>query len=130
MSMAITSISMARSQSRELRAKRIWLFALCSLLFLSITTFAQRGAAPPAGAPAHPAIGNREAIADGERLYNETCTACHGKDGTGGELGPPVAAQNRRYLRRTDQEIFDAIKNGIAGTQMPPYAGQFNDDQV
>lgn len=128
--MAITRISMAGSQSREPRATSIWLFALCSLFFLSITTFAQRGGGPPAGAPAHPAIGNRDAIADGERLYNEACTACHGKDGTGGELGPPVAAQNRRYLRRTDPDIFDAIKNGITGTQMPPYATQFTDEQI
>lgn len=107
------------------------LFALCSLLFAGITLTAQRGGGPPGAAgPAHPAIGNKEAIAEGEKLYNETCTSCHGKDGTGGELGPPVAAQNRRYLRRTDNEIFDTIKNGIAGTQMPPYAGQFTDDQI
>jgi putative heme-binding domain-containing protein len=102
------------------------------LLFTGIALSAQRGVGPTPTptAPAHPAIGNREAIADGERLYNETCTACHGKDGTGGELGPPVAAQNRRYLRRSDPEIFDAIKNGITGTQMPPYAGQFTDEQI
>jgi putative heme-binding domain-containing protein len=103
---------------------------LCSLLFVSISLSAQRAGGPPAAPQTHPAIGNRDAIAEGEKLYNETCTACHGKDGTGGELGPPVAAQNRRYLRRTDQEVFDAIKNGIQGTQMPPYAGQFTDEQV
>jgi len=104
------------------------LLALSSLLF---TVHAQRGGGPPAaGAKAHPAIGSPEAIADGEKLYNETCTSCHGKDGTGGELGPPVASQNRRYLRRTDAEIFDTVKNGITGTQMPPYAGQFTDDQI
>jgi putative heme-binding domain-containing protein len=100
------------------------------LLLTGITLTAQRGGGPPAGAKAHPAIGNKEAIAEGEKLYNETCTSCHGKDGTGGELGPPVAAQNRRYLRRTDDEIFDAIKTGITGTQMPPFSGQFNDDQI
>jgi putative heme-binding domain-containing protein len=105
--------------------------ALCASLFLTAPLFAQRGGGPPAGgAKAHPAIGNKEAIAEGEKLYNETCTACHGKDGAGGELGPPVAAQNRRYLRRSDDEIFDAIKNGISGTQMPPFSGQFNDDQI
>ena len=112
-------------------APRILLFALGSLLFSGITLSAQRGGGPPAAAAqTHPAIGNREAIAEGEKLYNETCTACHGKDGTGGELGPPVAAQNRRYLRRTDQEVFDAIKSGIQGTQMPPFTGQFTEDQV
>jgi cytochrome c oxidase cbb3-type subunit III len=101
------------------------------MLMTGITLSAQRGAAPQGGGlSANPAIGNREAIAEGERLYNETCTACHGKDGTGGELGPPVAAQNRRYLRRTDPEVFDAVKNGIAETQMPPHTGQFTDDQI
>ena len=93
-----------------------------SLLVAGISLSAQRGGGPPAsGAKANPAIGNREAIADGEKLYNETCTACHGKDGKGGELGPPVASQNRRYLRRTDNEIFEAVKDGISGTQMPPF---------
>ncbi len=101
-----------------------------ALLFAGITVTAQRGGGPPAAGKAHPAIGNREAIAEGEKLYNETCTACHGKDGKGGELGPPVASQNRRYLRRTDDEIFDAVKNGVPGTQMPPFSGQFTDDQV
>jgi putative heme-binding domain-containing protein len=100
------------------------------LLFLVIPVAAQRGGGAPSNAPAHPAIGDPAAIAEGEKLYNETCTACHGKDGTGGELGPPVAAQNRRYLRRTDPEIFDAIKAGITGTQMPPFSGQFTDDQI
>lgn len=104
--------------------------AIVALLLMS-TLSAQRGGGPPAAGPqTHPAIGNREAIAEGEKLYNEACTSCHGKDGTGGELGPPVAAQNRRYLRRTDQELFDAIKIGIEGTQMPPYSGQYNDDQI
>ena len=95
---------------------------VCSSRYVTVS--AQRGGGTPAGAAKpHPAIGNREAIAEGEKLYNEACTACHGKDGTGGELGPPVAAQNRRYLRRTDQELFDAIKTGIEGTQMPPFRG-------
>ena len=101
------------------------------LVLSGATLAAQRGGGAPAGgAPAHPAIGNRDAIAEGEKLYNETCTACHGKDGTGGELGPPVASQNRRYLKRTDQEIFDTVKNGIPGTQMPPYEKQFTDEQI
>ena len=104
------------------------LFSACGALLLAgITLNAQRGGGPP---QANAAIGNPAAIAEGEKLYNETCTACHGKDGTGGELGPPVAAQNRRYLRRTDQEIFDTIKNGITGTQMPPYSGQITDDNI
>jgi cytochrome c oxidase cbb3-type subunit III len=112
-------------------SRTVIISCLLALSSLHFTVEAQRGGGPPtSGAKTHPAIGNKEAIAEGEKLYNETCTSCHGKDGTGGELGPPVAAQNRRYLRRTDDEIFDAIKAGITGTQMPPFSGQFNDDQI
>ena len=128
MSTAIRKIIMARGQSREWRVNGILLLALGSLLCTGISVSAQRGGGAPAAA--NPAIGNPAAIAEGEKLYNEACTACHGKDGTGGELGPPVASQNRRYLRRTDQEIFDTIKNGIEGTQMPPFGGQFSDDNT
>lgn len=97
----------------------------------SAGALAQRGGGPPAGA-AVPAgfVGNAQAVAAGEKLYNETCTACHGKDGNGGELGPPIATPNRRYLRRSDPEVFDAIKVGIAGTQMPPFSGQFSEDDI
>jgi cytochrome c oxidase cbb3-type subunit 3 len=130
----MTIIRKSREQRAESKRQSHWLlslgFLLLALSSLLFTVHAQRGGGPPAAGPAHPAIGNREAIAEGEKLYNETCTSCHGKDGTGGELGPPVAAQNRRYLRRTDAEIFDTVKNGITGTQMPPYAGQFTDDQI
>ncbi len=97
----------------------------------SVSVLAQRGAGPGAGADVvNAAIGNPQAVAEGEKLYNQTCTACHGRDGNGGELGPPIATPNRRYLRRTDPEVFDAVKNGITGTQMPPFSSQMPDDAI
>jgi putative heme-binding domain-containing protein len=59
-----------------------------------------------------------EEIAAGRDLYNRNCTACHGIDGAAGDRAPALGA-TRRYLRRTEQELFDAIKNGIPGTLMP-----------
>jgi putative heme-binding domain-containing protein len=107
-------------------------YVSAALLFTaSAGVLAQRGAGAGGGAAgANPAIGNAQAVAEGEKLYNQTCTACHGKDGNGGELGPPIATPNRRYLRRTDPEVFDAIKSGIAGTQMPPFTTQMSDDDI
>jgi cytochrome c oxidase cbb3-type subunit 3 len=67
----------------------------------------------------NPFAGNPQAIAEGRELYNRTCTVCHGYDGTPGEQGPALAASGRRYLRISDQEIFDAIRKGIPGTVMP-----------
>lgn len=60
-----------------------------------------------------------EAVAEGRKVYNQTCTACHGLDGTVGDRGPALAG-NRRYLRNTDQELLEAIRDGIPGTLMPP----------
>jgi putative heme-binding domain-containing protein len=98
----------------------------------SVSVLAQRGAGPGGGGAdvVNAAIGSPQAVAEGEKLYNQTCTACHGRDGNGGELGPPIATPNRRYLRRTDAEVFDAIKNGITGTQMPPFSSQMPDDAI
>ena len=74
----------------------------------------------PARAPnPNPFASNAHAIADGKELYNRTCTGCHGYDGTPGEQGPALGASGRRYLRITDQEIFDAVEKGIPGTLMP-----------
>lgn len=101
------------------------------LLTASVAVSAQRGGRPPAGDGVPSGIvGNAQAVAEGEKAYNQTCTACHGRAGSGGELGPPIATPNRRYLRRTDPEVFDAIKNGIAGTQMPPFGSRMSDDEI
>jgi putative heme-binding domain-containing protein len=45
-------------------------------------------------------------------------------------MAPAVAAPSRRYNRVTDAQVFDAVKNGIPLTQMPPFSGQFSDDQI
>jgi len=57
----------------------------------------------------------------GHVLYNRFCTMCHGLDGAVGDRAPALGA-TRRYVRRSDEELFDAIKNGIRGTAMPPTA--------
>jgi cytochrome c oxidase cbb3-type subunit 3 len=43
---------------------------------------------------------------------------CHGLNGTVGDRAPALAA-NRRYLRTSDQDLFDAVRKGIPGTAMP-----------
>jgi cytochrome c oxidase cbb3-type subunit 3 len=55
---------------------------------------------------------------EGRVLYNRSCTMCHGLDGAAGDRAPALGAQ-RRYLRRTEADLYDAIKNGIKGTLMP-----------
>ncbi len=58
-----------------------------------------------------------DAKAGGE-IYQRSCTMCHGLNGEEGDRAPALGAQ-RRYLRRTSEDLYDAIKNGIKGTGMP-----------
>lgn len=58
-------------------------------------------------------------VTRGREIYNRSCTICHGIDGGEGDRAPALAAR-RRYLRNSDEDLFDAIKNGIGGTLMPP----------
>jgi len=101
-----------------------------AVLAASASISAQRGRGGAPAGPANPAIGNQQAIQEGEAIYSQTCTACHGKDGSAGEMAPAVAAPSRRYNRVTDNQVFDAVKNGIPQTQMPPFGGKFSDDQI
>ena len=105
------------------------ILAAAALLIAGAHPTAQRGGGGQAGPP-NPAIGNQQAIQQGEAVYSRTCTRCHGKDGAAGEMAPAVAAPSRRYNRTTDAQVFDAIRNGIPLTQMPPFSGQFSDDQI
>jgi putative heme-binding domain-containing protein len=66
----------------------------------------------------NPFRGNEQAIAEGHVIYNRSCTTCHGHDGAAGDRAPALAA-TRRYMRNSDQELFDAVRNGIPDTQMP-----------
>jgi putative heme-binding domain-containing protein len=61
---------------------------------------------------------NAADIEAGRVLYNRSCTMCHGVDGAVGDRAPALGA-GRRYLRVSDADIFDSIKNGIKGTLMP-----------
>lgn len=87
------------------------------LLLASRAALAQQRSGPVRNA--NPLGHDQHVIAEGSELYSHTCTACHGVDGAAGERGPALAGKSD-YLRSTDALIFDAIKNGIPGTGMPP----------
>jgi mono/diheme cytochrome c family protein len=70
--------------------------------------------------PANPFLGNPQAVVDGEHLYNETCTTCHGAGGSGGETGPAIVSGDRVDIGVSDAQTFNVIKNGVAGTPMTP----------
>jgi putative heme-binding domain-containing protein len=90
----------------------------------------QMAQAAPPPAKANPFAGNSAAAAEGRNFYNQTCTSCHGVDGAAGEFAPGLAISGRIYAQRSDEQIFNAIKNGIPGTAMPGHAQALADDQI
>ena len=70
-----------------------------------------------------------EAIARGERLFDITCTSCHGVDGYGSPMAP--ALNNALFLDSTsDAAIRQIIAMGVSGTVMPAWGGRFSDAQM
>src|SRR5215212_6046764 len=116
-----------------MKMNRVVLVIAAVLVGVTFDVAAQRGAGGRGGGaagPSNPFQGNAQAVDQGRELYNQTCTTCHGPDGAAGEMGPALGAPARRYAQATDAEIFSAIKNGIPGTQMPPFGMQLSDDDV
>lgn len=57
-------------------------------------------------------------LAQGARTYSSECSYCHGPKGEGA-IGPTLAVPSIRRAP-TDQALFQVIRDGIPGTQMPP----------
>jgi putative heme-binding domain-containing protein len=80
------------------------------------------------GRPIKPAAA--PATTSGEKLYGRLgCVACHGIDARGAR-GPDL--KNPILWSRSDagQHVFDVVKNGVRGTEMPPYAKVASDQEI
>lgn len=75
--------------------------------------------------PTNPFAHDPKAVAAGKAVFDSTCVACHEPGGTGGR-GP---ALNTGHLQHGDgdYDIFQVIRGGIAGTQMPNFSGLSTD---
>src|SRR6267154_3871646 len=82
--------------------------------------------AQPADTPVNPFAHDPAAIAAGQKVFSSTCTACHGEGATGGR-GP--ALNTGRFAHGSgDYDLFQTIRSGVAGTQMPSFARLPADD--
>jgi cytochrome c oxidase cbb3-type subunit III len=77
----------------------------------------RRGGGP---GPVNPFLGNEQAVREGESLYGQHCTTCHGPGGGGGEIGPAIVSDDRAAIGANDGQTFNTIKNGVPGTRMSP----------
>ena len=64
----------------------------------------------------NPVAMTTQSIAEGTKLYEKQCMACHGESGKGGK-GPDLTGSARIH-GSTDGEIFHVITAGVVGSAM------------
>jgi cytochrome c oxidase cbb3-type subunit 3 len=98
--------------------KRIVLILFCGLPLL--------GQLGRVGAPneASPLARDPQAIAAGEKTFQQLCTGCHGRSGEGGqgEGKGPNLVNSWEVRRASDKNLFHFIHDGVSGTAMPAFA--------
>ena len=67
----------------------------------------------------NPYAGDTNVARLGESQFRSNCSFCHGLGARGGGRGPDLTRSQKRH-GNSDEEIFRNIRDGIAGTAMPP----------
>ncbi len=90
----------------------------------------------PEAAPAAPEAAPTAASSaptDGKQIFEIYCQSCHQADGSG-KVGDNVMAANykERLAAKTDDELFNSVKNGFTGTigTMPAWGPSLSDEQI
>jgi len=97
-----------------------------ALLFLALNALLQAQETPAKNPAANnPHLGNPQSIRSGMALYRTRCADCHGLD-AGGYRGPDLTAVLAGGA--TDERLFNTIRKGVPGTEMPPMTGDPDDD--
>jgi alcohol dehydrogenase (cytochrome c) len=56
-------------------------------------------------------------VEPGRQPFEARCARCHGGDGNGGDMGPPIAL---RLAARDDEQLAALIRSGLPARGMPP----------
>src|SRR2546430_5556 len=63
------------------------------------------------------AVQDVEAVDVGRQAFESRCARCHGADGNGGDICPPIGLRLYAY---NDRELGSLIRNGLPARGMPP----------
>ena len=64
-------------------------------------------------------------------LFRRNCAACHGPEGTGGQVGQlsVPSLRERPAVERTEEQLFEQISKG-SSRGMPPFSYTLTDDEM
>jgi alcohol dehydrogenase (cytochrome c) len=100
---------------------------LGALSLLSGSLLLAQGQGTPNPATNNPHLGNKESIRAGMAAYRVSCGDCHGLDATG-YRGPDLVAFVAGGA--TDERLFDTIRKGVPGTEMPAQGLDTSDNDI
>ncbi len=64
------------------------------------------------------------------KLFNDTCSPCHGVDGDGGGAGTKSFNTEELFDQNLDRRFFGTVKSGLAAKGMPAFGGSFTDEEI
>ncbi|MEM5474484.1 cytochrome c [Hoeflea sp. AS60] len=71
---------------------------------------------------------------DGQSLFDTNCAACHGKNASGTDKGPPLIHDIYNPGHHPDEAFYSAVANGVPQHHWPfgnmPKLGQVTPDEV
>src|SRR5258708_8406433 len=87
-------------------------------------------------AKANPLAGNSAAAQEGMKIYQQSCSECHGIDGRsetsfGRAMYPPAMDLTSPHVRTwSDAELFWIVQNGVRFTGMPAWHSMLDQDST
>ncbi|MFQ5613431.1 MAG: tetratricopeptide repeat protein [Anaerolineae bacterium] len=83
----------------------------------------------------NPFLPDADSLATGQRVFEQSCPACHGLTGHGDGLlaenmSPPPADLLEHIPIHPDAEMFSIIRDSKPGSPMPPFGDQWSDEEI
>lgn len=109
----------------DMLMKRLMLICAALSLFAAVS-LAQEDGKKGSKKITNPFGKDKPAIEIGRVQFNSGCAVCHGPTGQGGRGSRLADVERVRNMR--DAKMFEIIRQGVSGTQMPP--SSLTDDQI
>ena len=108
-----------------MQMRRTQVAVIAAILVAAVACFAADGSwlkhVPDADRKrVNPFAGQADAVAGGQRMFEDHCAKCHGEDALG--RGKRPSLRSDRVQHATDGEIFWLLKNGNLAKGMPTWA--------
>lgn len=77
-----------------------------------------------------------DTLAEGRKLYNQNCAACHRVNGTGGKIDiegktlDPDDLTSEKIAKFPDDKIYGYIVNGVPDEGMPSFKDKLKEPQI